>query len=64
VQPGDKLLLCSDGLWEMVRHQDLLNTLSEPHSSPQANCDKLISLANANGGEDNISAIVVQVSAL
>jgi serine/threonine protein phosphatase PrpC len=48
----------------MVRHQDLLNTLSEPHSSPQANCDKLISLANANGGEDNISAIVVQVSAL
>jgi protein phosphatase len=63
LQAGDKLLLCSDGLWEMVRHQDLLDTLKE-QSSPQAICEKLIQLANANGGEDNISAIVVHVSAL
>jgi len=63
LQPGDKLLLCSDGLWEMIRRQDLLDILSE-HGSPQEICDKLINLANANGGEDNISAIVVHVSAL
>jgi len=62
LQPGDKLLLCSDGLWEMIRHQDLLNALSE-QSSPQAICDKLIKLANENGGEDNITAIVIHVSA-
>lgn len=61
LQPGDKLLLCSDGLWEMIRYQDLFNTLTE-QSSPQAICEKLIELANANGGEDNISAIVVHVS--
>jgi PPM family protein phosphatase len=62
LHPGDTLLLCSDGLWEMVRHDDLLKILSEK-SSPQKICDTLIDMANANGGEDNITAIVVQVSA-
>ncbi len=60
--PGDALLLCSDGLWEMVRHQDLLRLLSE-ESSPQKICDQLIDLANVNGGEDNITAVVVHVNA-
>jgi protein phosphatase len=60
--PGDKLLLCSDGLWEMVHHQDLENLLKE-QSNPQVICDKLIALANENGGEDNITAIVVDISA-
>ncbi|MBV9257406.1 MAG: serine/threonine-protein phosphatase [Ktedonobacteraceae bacterium] len=59
---GDSLLLCSDGLWEMVRQQDLLNVLSE-QSSPQKICDTLIDMANANGGEDNITAVVVHVNA-
>ena len=62
LQPGDKLLLCSDGLWEMIRDEDLLNALSE-QTSPQVICDTLIKLANENGGEDNITAIVVHVSA-
>ncbi len=61
--PGDTLLLCSDGLWEMVRSEDLLKELSEK-SSPQHICDILVDLANANGGEDNITAVVVQISAL
>jgi protein phosphatase len=59
---GDALLLCSDGLWEMVRQQDLLTTLSE-QISPQKICDTLIDMANANGGEDNITAVVVHISA-
>jgi PPM family protein phosphatase len=63
LRPGDKLLLCSDGLWEMVHHQDLLTILSE-HTSPQVICDKLIKRANESGGEDNITAIVVHVSTL
>ncbi len=62
LRPGDTLLLCSDGLWEMVRHQDLLKTLSEG-KNPQKICDKLIELANDNGGEDNITTVVVRVSA-
>jgi serine/threonine protein phosphatase PrpC len=63
LRPGDTLLLCSDGLWEMVRGEDLLKELSEK-SSPQQICDILVNLANANGGEDNITAVVVQISAL
>lgn len=59
--PRDTLLLCSDGLWEMVRDEDLLKVLSE-QVSPQKICDTLIDMANANGGEDNITAIVVHVS--
>ena len=62
LQKGDSLLLCSDGLWEMVRQQDLLKVLSE-ESSPQKICETLIDMANANGGEDNITAVVVHVGA-
>jgi protein phosphatase len=62
LKPNDVLLLCSDGLWEMVHTPDLLRLLSE-ESSPQKICDQLIDLANANGGEDNITAVVVHVHA-
>jgi protein phosphatase len=61
LRPGDRLLLCSDGLWEMVHHQDLEELLKE-QSNPQVLCDKLIALANKNGGEDNITAIIVDVN--
>jgi protein phosphatase len=62
LQPGDKLLLCSDGLWEMVRPPFLLKALTEQDDNEKI-CETLINLANANGGEDNISAVVVQVLA-
>ena len=60
LQAGDTLLLCSDGLWEMVRSQAIENVLKQERD-PQKICDILIDLANTNGGEDNITAIVVQV---
>lgn len=61
LQLGDQLLLCSDGLWEMVRSPALLQALSEPDEITKT-CDTLIKLANDNGGVDNISAVVVRVS--
>ena len=61
LMPEDGLLLCSDGLWEMVRQQDLVRILNE-QTSPENACDMLINLANKNGGEDNITAVVVRVS--
>jgi PPM family protein phosphatase len=62
LQAGDRLLLCSDGLWEMVHSEDLISVLSGK-STPQEMCNTLINQANDNGGEDNITAIVVHVNA-
>jgi len=63
LQPGDTLLLCSDGLWEMVRDPVLCKVVREQPDVEKAS-QTLIELANANGGEDNISVVIVQVHGL
>lgn len=57
---GDRLILCCDGLWEMVLDADI-QRIVETARSPQQACDALIAAANAAGGEDNISVIVVEM---
>lgn len=62
LKPGMRLLLCSDGLWEMARDpeiEQILRTTEHPYAA----CSKLIAAANEYGGEDNITAVIVQVDA-
>ncbi len=59
---GDMLLLCSDGLWEMVHDQQIAAVLTTPVPNPSDTAHALIQAALAGGGEDNVSAIVAQVS--
>lgn len=61
--PGDSLLLCSDGLSGMVA-DSTLHRLVTGATSPQAACDALINAANRAGGEDNITAVIVQAETL
>jgi serine/threonine protein phosphatase PrpC len=60
IHPGDILLSCSDGLWEMVRDPQIADILNAA-PDPQAACTQLIETANHNGGEDNVSAVIVFV---
>jgi len=60
--PGDILLSCSDGLWEMIRNPQIESLLNNA-PDPQTACARLIDTANANGGEDNVSAVVTFVRA-
>jgi serine/threonine protein phosphatase PrpC len=59
VQNGDIYCICSDGLWSLVESNVMGDTLKSLPA--QKAVDKLISLALAAGGTDNISAVVVRV---
>jgi serine/threonine protein phosphatase PrpC len=58
---GDILLLCSDGLWEMVRDQQIAAFLASRTCDPTQTAHALIQAALTGGGVDNVSAIVIQV---
>jgi serine/threonine protein phosphatase PrpC len=59
LRTGDRYLLCSDGLWSTVVEADLLKALAQGTVDKSAHC--LVDLANAAGGPDNSTAIVIEV---
>lgn len=59
---GDRLLLCSDGLWDEIEGNMLAQTLALA-SDPQSCAEQLVALANASGGHDNSTAVVLFVQA-
>ena len=63
VLPGDLFLLCSDGLYDMVTDDDTAMTLAALGSNLELAAGQLIDQANDNGGKDNVSVILVRVSA-
>jgi len=59
--PGSSLLLCSDGLWKGINNDDTICELINTSATPQEACERLIAAANQNGGEDNITSIIVSM---
>jgi len=57
---GGMLLLCSDGLWNQVTDAEITDIITRNHN-PQEACQKLIMLANARGGIDNVTAILIHL---
>lgn len=58
-EPGDVYLLCSDGLTGMITDEEIGDIVSSTTSLEQA-CQSLIELANNNGGEDNITVVLIR----
>jgi protein phosphatase len=60
-QSGDRLLLCSDGLFNELSGSEIAETLSNVDNAEQA-ATQLVALAKEHGGNDNITAMVIDIS--
>ena len=63
LQSGDRLLLCSDGLWEMVQEPEAIAEMLRTSDNPKNSVEQLILAANRGGGADNIGVVVIHVEA-
>lgn len=54
----DKILICSDGLWDMLSDEEI-HAIVITGSTPEATCKKLIEKANKAGGDDNITVVIL-----
>ena len=61
LQDGDCLLLCTDGLSDLMDDAELASHIDR-YSDPQAACNALLRLALARGGRDNVTVVVVRVT--
>jgi len=59
--PGDRLLLCSDGLNGMIEDEVIRKIVMEESTSPQEACEKLIEAAKDAGGDDNITVVILEM---
>ena len=55
-QKDDILLMCTDGLTNMVREEKICEIIKE---NPESACEVLVNKANENGGQDNITAVII-----
>ena len=61
--PGERYLLCSDGLFSVVGDERIAGILGERDAPLDELCGRLVAAANAAGGPDNITALVLEVNA-
>lgn len=61
VMPGDRLLLCSDGLYGMVSEREMAQIMRSS-KNPDKICHRMVDRANQNGGRDNISVVYIKIS--
>jgi PPM family protein phosphatase len=61
VKKGDTVLLCTDGLWDMLSDEEIY-TIVKKGAKPEEICSKLISKANDAGGNDNITVVIATIS--
>ncbi|HKN37926.1 MAG TPA: Stp1/IreP family PP2C-type Ser/Thr phosphatase [Acidimicrobiia bacterium] len=62
LKPGDRLLICSDGLTTMLSDDTIAVTLRR-HPDPQQAADTLVDMANQAGGDDNITVVILDALA-
>jgi protein phosphatase len=62
-QPGDRYLLCSDGLFSVVADERIAEILGSRDATLEQCCARLIDAANSAGGPDNITALILQIDA-
>ena len=60
-EPGDLVLLCSDGLTDMLSEDEIASALLEADRDPEAAAQRLVAAANARGGEDNITVVLFEL---
>ena len=60
VRTGDRIVLCSDGLVDEVADVEIATVLQQ-HTDPQETAEALVMVANANGGRDNTTVVVVDI---
>jgi PPM family protein phosphatase len=58
-QPGDRLVLCTDGVWGVIEDEQIA-ALSSEEPSPQEFGRRLVDLAMEHGSDDNVSVVVVE----
>ncbi|HYB22096.1 MAG TPA: Stp1/IreP family PP2C-type Ser/Thr phosphatase [Thermodesulfobacteriota bacterium] len=61
LQMGDLLLLCSDGLTDLILDEELVGAVSASSGDLEQACRDLISLANRRGGKDNITVLLIHI---
>jgi protein phosphatase len=60
IEPGDMLLLCSDGLTTMMPDEEIVRVVSDAKNDVEKATRELVAAANAKGGEDNITVVMLR----